>query len=109
MPVASKRTVSLGEANEIFEVPIGHDCNLNPCHAKQRTHNPVCITKDDRSRKETIEARESDAILAAQLLQSAVFRELREKSCKCNVKCDSDICCRHCIRSDAWSYAFAAS
>ena len=34
---------------------------------------PVRITKDDRTRKDTIEARESDAILAAQMLQSAVF------------------------------------
>ena len=73
---------------------------MNPCHAKHRTHNPVLITKDDRYRKETIEARESDAILAAQMLQSAVFRELHGKSCKCNFACDSDIGCRHCIRSD---------
>ena len=73
---------------------------MNPCHAKHRTHNPVCIAKDDRSRKETIESRESDAVLAAQMLQSAVFRELHGKPCKCNFACDSDIGCRHCIRSD---------
>ena len=40
------------------------------------------------------------AILAAQMLQSAVFRELHGKSYKCNFACDSDIGCRHCIRSD---------
>ena len=67
MPVTSNRTVSFGNDIETFEIPIEHDCNLNPCHAKQRTHNPICITKDDRYRKDTIEARESDAILAAQL------------------------------------------
>ena len=50
--------------------------------------------------KDTIEARESDAILAAQMLQSAVFRELHGKLCKCSFECDSDIGCRHCIRSD---------
>ena len=84
MPVTPNRTVSFGSNIEIFEVPIEHNCNLNPCHAKHRTHNPVRITKDDRTRKDTIEARESDAILAAQMLQSAVFRELHGKSCKCN-------------------------
>ena len=84
MPVTPNRTVSFGSNIEIFEVPIEHNCNLNPCHAKHRTHNPVRITKDDRTRKDTIEAGESDAILAAQMLQSAVFRELHGKSCKCN-------------------------
>jgi hypothetical protein len=73
MPVTPNRAVSFGDNIEIFEVPVEHDCNLNPCHGKQRTHNPICITKDDRSRKATIEARESDAILAAQTLQSAVM------------------------------------
>ena len=100
MPVTPNRTVSFGSNVEIFEVPIEHDCNLNPCHAKHRTHNPVRIRKDDRTRKDAIEARESDAILAAQMLQSAVFRELHGKHCKCNFACDSDIGCRHCIRSD---------
>ena len=76
MPVTPNRTVSFGDNIEIFEVPVEHDCNLNPCHGKQRTHNPICITKDDRSRKATIEARESDAILAAQTLQSAVMTSL---------------------------------
>ena len=78
MPVTPNRTVSFGGNDEIFEVPIEQDCNLHPCQAKQRTFNPVRITKDDRTRKDTIEARESDAILAAQMLQSAVFRELHE-------------------------------
>ena len=100
MPVTPNRIVSFGDNVEIYEVPIEHDCNLNPCHAKHRTHNPVRITKDDRTRKDTIEARESDAILAAQMLQSAVFRELHGKPCRCNFACDSDIGCRHCIRSD---------
>ena len=100
MPVTPNRTVSFGNDIETFEIPIEHDCNLNPCHAEQRTHNPICITKDDRYRKDTIEARESDAILAAQMLQSAVFRGLHGKSCKCNFACDSDIGCRHCIPSD---------
>ena len=45
MPVAPNRTVSFGDNIETFEVPIEHDCNLNPCHAKQRTHNPIFITK----------------------------------------------------------------
>ena len=94
------RTVSFGSNVEIFEVPTGHDCNLNPCQAKHRTHNPVRVTKSDRSRKDRIEARESDAILAEKMLQSAVFRELHGKPCKCNFACDSDIGCRHCIRSD---------
>ena len=100
MPVTPNRTVSFGGNDEIFEVPIEQDCNLHPCQAKQRTFNPVRITKDDRTRKDTIEARESDAILAAQMLQSAVFRELHGKLCKCSFECDSDIGCRHCIRSD---------
>ena len=100
MPVTPNKTVSFGKDDEIFEIPIAEDCHLNPCHAKHRTHNPVCISHDDRSRKETIEERENDAILAAQMLQSAVIRELHGKSCKCNFKCDSDIGCRHCIRSD---------
>ena len=100
MPVTPNRTVSFGGNDEIFEVPIEQNCNLHPCQAKQRTFNPVRITKDDRTRKDTIEARESDAILAAQMLQSAVFRELHGKLCKCSFECDSDIGCRHCIRSD---------
>ena len=100
MPVTPNRTVSFGGNDEIFEVPIDQDCNLHPCQAKHRTFNPVRITKDDRTRKDTIEARESDAILAAQMLQSAVFRELHGKLCKCSFECDSDIGCRHCIRSD---------
>ena len=100
MPVTPNRTVSFGGNDEIFEVPIEQDCNLHPCQAKQRTFNPVRITKDDRTRKDTIEARESDAILAAQMLQSAVFRELHGKLCKCSFECDNDIGCRHCIRSD---------
>ena len=100
MPVTPNPTVSFGGNDEIFEVPIEQDCNLHPCQAKQRTFNPVRITKDDRTRKDTIEARESDAILAAQMLQSAVFRELHGKLCKCSFECDSDIGCRHCIRSD---------
>ena len=95
MPVTPNRTVSFGGNDEIFEVPIEQNCNLNPCQAKHRTHNPVRITKDDRTRKDTIEARESDAILAAQMLQSAVFRELHGKLCKCSFECDSDIGCRH--------------
>ena len=53
---------------------------------------------NDRSRKETIESRESDAILAAQMLQSAVAWELQGRSCPCNFCCDSGIGCRHCIR-----------
>ena len=100
MPVTPNRTVSFGDNDEIFEVPVEHHCNLHPCQAKTRTHNPVRITGNDRTRKDTIEARESDAILAAQMLQSAVFRELHGKSCKCNFACDSDIGCQHCIRSD---------
>ena len=100
MPVTPNRTVSFGGNDEIFEVPIEQNCNLYPCQAKQRTFNPVRITKNDRTRKDTIEARESDAILAAQMLQSAVFRELHGKLCKCSFECDSDIGCRHCIRSD---------
>ena len=100
MPVTPNRTVSFGGNDEIFEVPIEQNCSLNPCQAKHRTHDPVRITKGDCTRKDTIEARESDAILAAQMLQSAVFRELHGKSCKCSFECDSDIGCRHCIRSD---------
>ena len=88
MPVTPNRTVSFGDNDEIFEVPIEHHCNLHPCQDKTRIHNPVRITSDDRNRKDTIEARESDAILAAQMLQSAVFRELHGKSCKCNFACD---------------------
>eukprot|EP00435_Cladocopium_sp_Y103_P013108 s4024_g3.t1 len=99
-PVSRNKTVSFGDSIETFEIPIGQDCQLNPCHSKQRTFNLIRIAKDDRSRKETIEARESDAILAAQMLQSAVVRELHGKICKCNFECDSDIGCRHCIRSD---------
>ena len=34
------------------------------------------------------------------MLQSAVFRELHGKLCKCSFECDSDIGCRHCILSD---------
>ena len=79
MPVTPNRTVSFGGNDEIFEVPIEQNCNLHPCQAKHRTFNPVRITKNDRTRKDTIEARESDAILAAQMLQSAVFRELQER------------------------------
>ena len=56
MPVTPNRTVSFGSNVEIFEVPIEHDCNLSPCHAKHRTHNPVRIRKDDRTRKDAIEA-----------------------------------------------------
>ena len=74
MPVTPNRTVSFGDNDEIFEIPIEQNCNLHPCQAKHRTFNPVRITKNDRTRKDTIEARESDAILAAQMLQSAVFR-----------------------------------
>ena len=100
MPVTPNRIVSFGGNDEIFEVPIEHHCNLNPCHAKHRSQNPIRITRDDRIRKDTNESRESDAILAAQMLQSAVFREVHGKSCKCNFACDSDIGCHHCIRSD---------
>jgi len=57
MPVTPNRTVSFVDNVEIYEVPTEHDCNLNPCHAKHRTHNPVRITKGDRTRKDTIEAR----------------------------------------------------
>ena len=89
MPVTPNRTVSCGSNVEIFEAPIEHDCNLNPCHAKHRTHNPVRITKDDRIRKDTIEARESDAILA-----------LHRCCSQLSFGSDSDIGCRHCIRSD---------
>ena len=35
----------LGADDEIFEVPIDQNCNLNPCQAKHRTHNPVRITQ----------------------------------------------------------------
>ena len=59
MPVTRNRSVSFEDDIEIFEIPIGSECNMNPCSVRQRTHNPVCITKDDRFRKETIEARES--------------------------------------------------
>ena len=84
----------------MHDVPIDSDCSLNPCNAKQRAFNPVCIDMDDRSRKETIESRESDAILAAQMLQSAVARELQGRKFPCNFCCDSDIGCHHCIRQD---------
>jgi len=33
MPVTPNHTVSFGSDIETFEVPIEHDCNLNPCHA----------------------------------------------------------------------------
>ena len=93
---------------ERYEIPIEHEGHLNPCSAKQRTINPVCIETRDRSRKETIDDREGererererDAILAAQTLQSAVARELQGRSCPCNFCCDSDIGCHHCIRQD---------
>ena len=60
MPVTPKRSVSFGDFVEKCEVPIEHDCTLNPCSAKQRAFNPVCIDKNDRSRKETIESRERE-------------------------------------------------
>ena len=94
----------LGTLCKGTEVPIEHDCNLNPCSAKQRAFNPVCIDirtivlVKKRSNRERERERESDAILAAQMLQSAVARELQGRSCPCNFCCDSDIGCRHCIR-----------
>ena len=100
MPVTHKKSVSFGDFVEKYDVPIDSDCNLNPCSAKERAFNPVCIDVSDRSRKETIESRENDAILAAQMLQSAVARELQGRTCPCNFCCDSDIGCRHCIRQD---------
>ena len=84
MPVTPKRSISFGDFVEKYETPIEHDCHLNPCSAKQRAINPICIVKNDRSRKDTMEARESDAILAAQMVQSAVARELQGLSCPCN-------------------------
>ena len=94
MPVTPNRTVSFGGNDEIFEIPIEQNCKLHPIF------NPIRITKDDHTRKDTIEARESDAILAVQMLQSAVFRELHGKFCKCSFEYDNDIGCRHYIRSD---------
>ena len=41
-----------------------------------------------------------DSILAAQMLQSAVHREMEGRVSFCNYNCDSDIGCKHCIRSD---------
>ena len=37
MPVTPNRTVSFGDNDEIFEVPVEHHCNLHPCQAKTRT------------------------------------------------------------------------
>ena len=71
-PVSPNRTVSYRDFVETYEIPTDDDCQLIPRHAKHRTHNPVCIDKDNCSPKETIQARESDAILAAQMLQSAI-------------------------------------
>ena len=34
MPVTPKRSVSFGDFVERYEIPIEHDCNLNPCSAK---------------------------------------------------------------------------
>ena len=81
MPVTPNRTVSFGDNDEIFEVPIEHHCNLHPCQAKTRTHNPVRITSDDRTRKDTIEARESDAIY----LQPKCCNQLSFESCMGNL------------------------
>ena len=83
MPVMPKRSASFGDCVERYNIPIEHDCSLNPCSAKQRAFNPVCIDMNDRSRKETIKSRENDGILAAQMLQSAVARELQGRSCPC--------------------------
>ena len=99
MPVTPNRTVSFGDNDEIFEIPIEQNCNLH----RAKPSNELSSSShhmDDRTRKDAIEARESDAILAAQMLQSAVFRELHGKLCRCSFECDSDIGCRHCIRSD---------
>ncbi len=41
-----------------------------------------------------------DSILAAQMLQSAVQRELAGREPLCHFNYDSDIGCKHCIRSD---------
>ena len=38
-----------------------------------------------------------DAILAAQMLESSVKRELSGVKCKCKFLCDSDIGCKYCI------------
>ena len=84
VPVMLKRSVCFRAFVERYEISIQHNCHLNPCSAKQRTINPACVEKSDRSRKGTIDARESDAILAAQMLQSAVARELQGRSCPCN-------------------------
>ena len=100
MPVTHKRSVPFQDFVGRYEVHFEHDRYLNPCNAKQRTINPVCIEKNDRPRKETVETRERDAILAAQMLQSAVARELQGRSCPCNFNCDGDIGCHHCMRQD---------
>ena len=47
-----------------------------------------------------IEKITQDSILAAQMLQSAVHRETEGRVSFCNYNCDSDIGCKHCIRSD---------
>ena len=46
------------------------------------------------------EAAIDDSILAAQMLQSAVHRELEGRDAKCRFLCNSDIGCKHCIRAD---------
>ena len=57
--------------------------------------------------KQKSQQAQEDAILSAQMLQSAVFRELHDHSCSCGFMCDSDIGCVHCIREDLEATPFS--
>ena len=71
----------------------GYDYN-----AKRQYSNKFPVNY--KPNKEKSQQSLDDAILSAQMLQSAVFREQTGHSCQCGFMCDSDIGCIHCIRED---------
>ena len=100
MPV-SRKHVSFG-SSEIEEFDVGN-AEMYPYLPRERSGVSITFEQNQLLSKERlakVRAQEDDAILAAQMLQSAVSRELSGYHCTCQFACDNDIGCKHCIRSD---------
>ena len=101
------RSVSFSSEIEKTEFTIPNDNNFwDYGYNTARQYSKEYAISYKPNKQKSHQAQE-DAILSAQMLQSAVFRELHDHSCSCGFMCDSDIGCVHCIREDLEATPFS--
>ena len=101
------RSVSFSSEIEKTEFTIPNDNNFwDYGYNTARQYSKEYAISYKPNKQKSQQAQE-DAILSAQMLQSAVFRELHGHPCSCGFMYDSDIGCVHCIREDLEATPFS--